>query len=346
MLIIPFQVHAGLVSFVSNLFNNPTAEAETTPVDNSQNMSLLHAAVNSDPNPAKGPSDITIVADSALLPESGPSGTMADVQDEPVNTQISVYVVRDGDSLGKIAKLFGVTTNTILWANDLPAGSSIKPGQTLVILPVSGIKYTVKKGDTAQSLAKKYKADATEIIDYNGLAADGTLVSGDEIIIPDGEPTPPAQSYDQSPSSPSGQNSNYPERSMIANRRINPRLHGADGPSYPGYYMRPIVGGRKTQGLHGYNGVDLADPIGTPIHAAAAGVVIVSKTGGWNSGYGNYVVISHPNGTQTLYGHTMENLVSVGDVVTQGQEIARIGLTGNTTGPHVHFEVRGAQNPF
>jgi murein DD-endopeptidase MepM/ murein hydrolase activator NlpD len=91
------------------------------------------------------------------------------------------------------------------------------------------------------------------------------------------------------------------------------------GPSYPGYYMRPIIGGRKSQGIHGHNGVDLAAPVGTPIYAAAGGSVIVSiANGGWNGGYGNYVVISHPNGTQTLYAHNSANLVSVGDKVSRG----------------------------
>jgi murein DD-endopeptidase MepM/ murein hydrolase activator NlpD len=110
--------------------------------------------------------------------------------------------------------------------------------------------------------------------------------------------------------------------------------------------MRPVSGGRESQGLHGYNAVDLAAPVGTPIYAAAEGTVIVSIMGGWNGGYGNYVVISHPNGTQTLYAHAKETLVIPGQHVEQGQLIAKIGMTGKTTGPHVHFEIRGARNPF
>ena len=338
---LPSHVSAGFMSFVTDLFHNTPVEAETTSAPNSQNMDILHAAVNSDPNPSKGKSDITIVGNSALLSETGPSGTMANVEVEPTNTQISVYVVREGDSLGKIAQLFGVSTNTILWANDLPRGSSIKAGQTLVILPVSGVKYTIKKGDSVDSLAKKYKADKEEIISYNGLVDGDSPEVGSEIIIPDGEATIIVHE------NTAVRSVSYPKnRSTIANRRINPKLHGADGPVCSSCFIRPIDGGRKSQGLHGYNGVDLADSIGTPIHAAADGIVILSRTGGWNSGYGNYVVISHPNGTQTLYAHNKVNFVSVGQAVKQGQEIAQIGLTGNTTGPHIHFEVRGAQNPF
>lgn len=318
------------MSFVSDLFNNIKVEADTTNEPNSQNMALLHSAINTNPNPSKGVSDVTVVANSALLSENGPSGTTADIQEERNNTQISVYVVRNGDSLGKIAQLFNVSVNTILWANDLPTGSNIQPGQTLIILPVSGIKYTVKKGDTVESIAKKYKADIDEISSYNGFAKDISLEVGSELIIPDGE----IASISQKSSS------------KINGKIVEPKLHGTGFPYYPGYYMRPIAGGRKTQGLHGYNGVDLADSIGTPVFAAADGVIIVSKSGGWNGSYGIYIVISHPNVTQTLYAHLSKNLVSVGDIVEKGQTIGLVGSTGNSTGPHVHFEIRGAVNPF
>ena len=109
--------------------------------------------------------------------------------------------------------------------------------------------------------------------------------------------------------------------------------------------MRPVDGPR-TQGLHGYNGVDLASPSGTLIRAAASGDVIVSKSSGWNGGYGLYAVIRHNNGTQTLYAHNSLNLVTVGEHVVRGQIIGRVGSTGKSTGPHLHFEVRGARNPF
>ena len=121
---------------------------------------------------------------------------------------------------------------------------------------------------------------------------------------------------------------------------------GSSGPSYVGYYLRPIAGGVKTQGLHGYNGIDIGARSGTPILAAASGRVIVSRLGGWNGGYGNYLVIEHPNGTQTLYSHNSINLAAVGQWVEQGETIATVGATGRATGPHLHFEVRGAKNPF
>ncbi len=118
-------------------------------------------------------------------------------------------------------------------------------------------------------------------------------------------------------------------------------------PSFSGYYSCPVPGSRLSQGLHGHNGVDLASARGTPIHAAAAGTVIINRANGaWNGGYGNFVVILHGNGTQTLYAHMLKSVIKAGDSVSQNEIIGYIGMTGLTTGPHVHFEIRGGQNPF
>jgi murein DD-endopeptidase MepM/ murein hydrolase activator NlpD len=110
--------------------------------------------------------------------------------------------------------------------------------------------------------------------------------------------------------------------------------------------MRPLTGGIKTQGIHGYNGVDIGASTGTPILAAAGGEVIISRAEGWNGGYGIYVVIRHDNGTQTLYAHMSQDIVSVGQRVSQGEVIGYVGNTGRSSGPHLHFEIRGATNPF
>jgi murein DD-endopeptidase MepM/ murein hydrolase activator NlpD len=193
----------------------------------------------------------------------------------------------------------------------------------LIILPISGVKHTVKKGDTLASIAKKYKGDAEEIQSYNNMGAE--LAIGSVIIIPDGEIV--AEPKKAAP-------------------KASVRLGASGVPSYSGFYQRPISGGVRTQGIHGFNGVDLAAPVGTPIYAAASGQVVISRSGAWNGGYGNYIVISHSNGTQTLYSHNSSNVVSQGETVAQGQVIGYVGNTGKSTGPHVHFEVRGAKNPF
>lgn len=292
---------------------------------NSQNMELLHAARNFDPNPSKGGGDVTIVAGTALLSETGPSGSLANIEDYPKSDQISVYVVREGDSLSQIAEMFGVTTNTIIWGNDIDHGSEISIGQVLVILPVSGVRHTVVKDDTVESIAKKYHGDLAEIIKYNNIEG-AKLAIGDVIIIPDGEVLAPVY------------NSTYSDR-------VGGSFENGSSPD-GGYYLRPIVGGYRSQGLHGYNGIDLAAAYGAPILSAANGDVIVSENEGWNGGYGKYVVIKHDNGTQTLYAHASEVIVYGGQHVVKGQVIGYVGSTGKSTGAHLHFEVRGARNPF
>jgi len=281
-------------------------------------MDLLEGYLNINPT---GAGDVEIaIADGVALEPNGGSGESFVELGKSGTGQISVYVVRKGDTLSEIAEMFGVSTNTIVWANDIKRGV-IKEGQELVILPISGVRHVVKKGDTLKSLATKYKADLGDILSYNGLSADAKINAGDIVIIPDGV--------------------------ISATQTSLARTSGSQTyPAYSGFYLRPIVGGRKTQGIHGNNGIDLAAPTGTSILASADGKIIVSRAGGYNGGYGIYVVISHANGTQTLYAHMSKNNVSVGQNVIQGQVIGAVGSTGKSTGPHLHFEVRGAKNPF
>ena len=314
-------VHAGIVSFLESLVGSASAGSSKN-FKNSQNVLLLQAAINLDPNPSKGGGGITIVDGSALMADSGPLGMLSDREIAPRPDQISIYVVHEGDTLSQIAEMFDVSVNTIIWANDLKRGGSVRTGQTLVILPVSGVQYEVKKGDTLKSIAAKYKADEEEIASFNDIKEGYRLVVGETIIIPGGEVP-------------------YAPTSAPKGSRV---VQGSGGPSYEGYYLRP-VSGTQSQGLHGYNGIDIAAPAGTPVYASASGEVLLSRTG-WNGGYGNYIVISHNNGTQTLYAHNSGNIVYAGQRVFQGQVIGYVGTTGRTTGPHLHFEVRGARNPF
>jgi murein DD-endopeptidase MepM/ murein hydrolase activator NlpD len=320
--ILPFSAHAGFFSFLGDFLGG--SKPESVSYENSQNIALLHAALNYDPAPVKGGGDITIVGGTSLLPETGPSGSLADIENIPTSDQISVYVVREGDSLSQIARMFNVTTNTIVWANDIRNGSVIQEGQTLIILPVSGIRHTIAKGETVKAITLKYEGDYSEVLAYNGLTLESVVSPGDSVFIPGG--VAPVPKY------------TTPTQTAI--------IRGTGGPSYVGYYIRPISGGTRSQGLHGYNGVDLATSSGAPIFAAANGTVLISKNSGWNGGYGNYVVIGHDNGTQTLYAHNNRNIVYPGQRIVQGQVIAYVGNTGRSTGNHVHFEIRGAKNPF
>jgi LysM repeat protein len=316
---------AGFFSFVDRIFGiSAKKEIDIELIPNSQTAILLKSVLNPNPSVGLGGGGISIVNQSALLADTGPLGSIADIEENiATSDRISIYVVREGDSLSQIAEMFDVTVNTIIWANDIDRGDLIKTGQVLVILPVTGLRYTVKKRDTITSIAKRFKGDIQEILQFNDLPADGGLTVGDEIIIPDGEaPYKPVPRY---------------------SRR---RAKGTNGPYYAGYYLRPIQGGAKSQRLHGYNAVDLATYCGAPIFAAASGDVIISRSYGWNGGYGKYIVISHSNGTQTLYAHNIKNIVTRGWHVVRGQVVGYVGSTGKSTGCHVHFEVRGAKNPF
>lgn len=314
------------------------ANTKTTPLlMHDSNMSLLHAATNSNPDPIKENAAIAMTGGSALIAESGPEGTAADINPAAGNGQISLYVVRPGDTLSGIAQMFGVSANTILWANNIRNASIIRPGKTLLILPVSGLRHTVVKGETLSSIAKKYHANTDDIALYNGLNSKAALASGTVVIIPGGEmPVRYRAKYT------SYRSHRY---HRIVSAPANP-YRGGSGPALPGFFSNPLPGGIITQTLHGWNAFDIGARTGTPIHAAAAGRIIVSRVGGWNGGYGNYVVINHGNGTQTLYAHMSRDISSVGEHVRAQQVIGYVGETGEATGPHLHFEVRGARNPF
>lgn len=325
--LLPAQTSALSIGDVLSLFG-VKKERSASSYTSVQTMPLAEAATNVDPAAGTGGGDITIVDDSALLSEEGPAGTIVDIE-KPKNATISIYVVRKGDTLAGIAKLFGVSVNTIVWANGLSRGEALTPGKTLTILPVTGIRYTVKSGDTIASIAKKYHAESRDITDFNGI--DGSLAVGMELIIPDGEAV---------------------QTSVATQTTLTDHTIGKDTRKYTtgtqiGYYSAPIGTYRRTQGLHGYNSVDLAAPIGTPIMASAAGEVIIARGSGWNGGYGEYVVIQHDNGSQTLYAHASSVIVYPGDRVVQGQVIGYVGSTGKSTGAHLHFEIRnGPRNPF
>lgn len=317
--VIPLTVQAGVLAGIFK--DEPIAVVAPETATSALDIPLLSANPNPNPHGARGGADI--MADDGALVSSGPIGA-DDVSSLSVSSgEISVYTVREGDSLSMIAEMFGVTSNTILWANDLRSAKAIRPGDTLVILPIPGVQYKIKKGDTIASIAKTYSGDADEILAYNQLS-ESELQAGVTIIIPGG--TVPA-----------------PVRTTTGTKTAG---GGAASGGGSAGFIHPLPGSLRTQGIHGFNAVDLAASAGAPIRAAAAGEVIVAKTGGWNGGYGNYIVIRHANGTQTLYAHNSSNAVGVGASVAQGETIGYVGNTGRSTGSHLHFEVRGAKNPF
>ena len=321
-IVLPSFVHASVFSSLMSVLSEEIFfERAPRNNENAQSVSLLKAVLHTDPNPAKGGGDV-LVEDGALVAD-GRGNDAGDINTETANGEISVYVVREGDTLSQIAQMFDVSANTILWANDITKADLIRPNMELVILPITGIRHVVKDGDTIASIAKKYDGNAEEIIGYNQLAGATDISVGDTIVIPGGIVEMPKAS----PSSSSA-------------GTVVVQGGGSSG------FTHPVPGGIRTQGIHGYNGVDFGASTGTSVLAAASGEVIVSKGSGWNGGYGNYIVVRHANGTQTLYAHLSGNAVGVGARVSAGELIGYVGNTGRSTGPHLHFEVRGARNPF
>ncbi|MBW6431760.1 peptidoglycan DD-metalloendopeptidase family protein [Patescibacteria group bacterium] len=247
------------------------------------------------------------------------------------------YIVQSGDTLSGIATKFSVSTNSIKWSNSsIKDIDNIKPGTALNIPTVTGILHTVASGDSIESLAAKYKSQASLIISYNDLYGE-ELKLGDTLLIPDGQkedpkpvPAPPTiASGSASRSSASGR---YGSSSSIASS---------------GTFRFPTVIGRSGY-YNGYHwwAIDIPNSIGTPIYAADSGRIVEARYG-YNGGYGNTILIDHGNGYQTRYAH-MTTLVLLGGYASKGQVIGYMGSTGRSTGSHLHFEIiyRGAkQNP-
>lgn len=329
--IVAFAIPREVVAFWPFAPFTRSAEAQAPLVAPDPSLRLLAAATNTDPNPEKGGCALPTTEGSALTGASCPDTAYIEAANS--GGSISLYEVHEGDTLSDIAEMFDVSGNTILWANDLKSSKDIHPGQTLVILPVTGIRHKVLTGETLASLAKTYGGDADEIASYNGLHSAEALIKGSVVIIPGGEIKVAAK-----PVAKSG----VKQGGSIAS--ISGKGGGA---AIPGYYGNPVPGAIVTQGVHGWNGVDLGAPAGTSVYAAAGGTVIISKANGaWNGGYGNYVVIDHGNGTQTLYSHLSSVALSVGSSVAKGALVGGVGRTGEATGNHLHFEVRGAKNPL
>jgi LysM repeat protein len=317
--LVPLSVYANVLTTFTPI-SEPVVEPVTaTAVD----VRLLVAHTTADPIAARGGGDI-IVSEGALVP----GGTVGEdfINADTYSTgEISLYVVREGDTLSQIAEMFEVNSNTILWANDIARATSIQPGDTLVILPITGVRHVVREGDTIAAIAKKYEGDIDEIISYNQLASASDIAVGDTVVVPGGNMQQAAPTRSAGSATPTR---------VTGNAAVSSN------------FVHPAPGAVRTQGIHGYNAVDLAAAHASPVRAAAAGEVIVSKSGGWNGGYGNYIVVRHGNGTQTLYAHLSSNTVGVGAFVAAGEVIGAMGNTGRSTGTHLHFEVRGATNPF
>lgn len=233
------------------------------------------------------------------------------------------YTVQKGDTISTIAKRFGISEDTVRWANSLKS-DNIVVGDNLQILPVTGISHKVERGESVYSIAKKYATNPQEIVDFpfNDFANPQTfsLIEGQMLVVPNGVKPQEKPTY------------------------IRP-VYIATGPVVvtTGGFTWPIRGSISQFYSWYHKGIDITSPMGTSIVSAQNGTVSEVYNSGWNWGYGIYLVIAGDNGYSTLYSHMSGVNVNVGDKVAAGNTvIGWVGLTGRTTGPHLHLEVRSA----
>lgn len=248
---------------------------------------------------------------------------------EKIRDKIYEYTVAPGDTVASIAEKFGVSVETIRWQNSL-VKDKIKVGQTLQILPVTGVVHKVQKGDTVYSIAKRYDSESQAIIDFpfNTFSNDETfeLAIGQLVIVPDGV---------------------MPTEAGPITPRIRQITPDAGTVVASGQFVWPTQG-TITQRYSWYHpGIDIANRSLPSVVAADSGSVVYA---GWDSaGYGNMVLIDHGNGFRTRYAHLSQIFVISGQSVGRGSTVGKMGSTGRSTGPHTHFEIilNGVHvNPF
>jgi murein DD-endopeptidase MepM/ murein hydrolase activator NlpD len=252
------------------------------------------------------------------IEDAVPEVSQAAEEEEPVQTPLSawdlvkVHVVEKGESLWSIARKYDIDVDTIIGSNELKSYDTINIGQKLTILPFKGVTHKVEKGDSLWSIAQRYGASVDEIIETNELVSQNIQV-GQTLLIPGGKLSEAEK-----------------ERRLLIARGGIPE------------FIRPVSGGWISSrfGMRWgkmHQGVDLAVSTGTPVKAAASGTVTQAGNAG---SYGLLVIIKHANGYETRYAHNSRITVKVGQYVKQGDIIAYSGNTGNSTGPHLHFEIR------
>lgn len=248
-------------------------------------------------------------------------------------TEIVEHEVQEGETLSMIAYRYGISVNSIRYANtNLGNSDYLKISQKLKIPPKDGVYVTVPNGATLVSLMDKYKGNLDDTKAFNGIEDDSDLTSGEQLFIVGGKPEVVyiAQANSKSSYNTTGGYSSY-----------GPDVDSYDVPANDLGWIRPTKGA-ITQGFHsGHPAYDIADRSKPDILAVMAGTVVDTGTG-WDGGYGNNVWIDHGNGYKTHYAHMTEFYVQVGDTVTQGQVIGQMGNTGRVygaTGIHLHFEV-------
>lgn len=247
---------------------------------------------------------------------------------EKPRDKILTYTVQKGDTISTVAKKFGISTDTIKWTNDM-SSDDLAIGDELKILPVSGMSHKVTSGDTIYTIAKKYDTEAQKIADFpfNDFAnpENFALVEGQMLIVPDGiKPS-------ERPSAP---------------RRPTYFATGPVTQVAGGGFTWPLRGGVSQFASWYHMALDIMSDVGTPVVAAQSGTITKVNVGSWDGGYGTNVIVDNGAGDSSLYAHMNSVNVSVGDRVVGGRTVVGwVGMTGRTTGPHLHFEIRKGGAP-
>ncbi|MDZ4768580.1 MAG: M23 family metallopeptidase [Chloroflexota bacterium] len=261
------------------------------------------------------------------------------IPDRP-RSEVIQYEVQQGDTIFRIAERFGIEPETIAWANDRSLIGRLRPGRRVNIMPINGVYHSILTETSIAEIAAQYAVDPYAIIDseYNnlfGATPDTTLTTGAKLVIPGGTAeqivwNPVVERVGGDANGAGGQ---------IAFSPGDPGSCGlVDNPGGGGGWVRPLGGYTWTQGFSSiHTGVDLSASEGAPVMAANGGTVIFA---GWNNyGYGYLVVLAHGPFT-TVYGHLSSYNARCGSYVSAGQVIGGVGSTGQSTGNHLHFEIR------
>lgn len=364
------QVKASFFSSMSEFFGmgalaSEIPENEST--SNSQTLPLMESTLTPELKSSTNSVDVTIVDDQALESKNGPLGTEVNSKSfAPSETKFDVYMVKKGDTLDSIAKINKVSKAAIIYANnDIKRSDLTKVGQPLVISPLRGVMYTVKKGETAQVIAKRYGLSVGDITEYNVLAKASDLKAGDSIILVglDSNAIAKADKIEKDKKNKKiAEKDNTPTQiptpiqtpksdpvPTIETPEIKPDTGtGPSGKISKGYiWPFPAGVGSVSQGLHDDRAMDMRAPKGTPIYAVASGTILIARPTGWNGGFGLYVVMNFDNGDQAIYGHMSKVTAIQGTHVNQGDLIGYVGSTGKSTGPHLHIGFHGGSaNPY
>jgi murein DD-endopeptidase MepM/ murein hydrolase activator NlpD len=251
---------------------------------------------------------------------------------------VKTYTVDKGDSVFEIAARFNLKPESVLWANYVQLNDNpdmISLGMELNIPPVDGVLHVWKEGESIEAVAGAYQADPEAILSWPGNEIDLTtnvIQPGALVMVPGGK-----REYRQwiIPTIPRGRAG--VSQSLYGGGACEGGYDGAYG---SGAFIWP-AGNHVLSGndyWDGHLGIDIAAGEGAPVYAADSGVVVFA---GWaTGGYGNMVMIDHGNGYQTVYAHMSSVRANCGQSVAQGGTIGFSGNTGNSTGAHLHFEVR------